>query len=361
MLQERHSGNGSEVKTAFPHATESSTPLYQNCPHFGLPDDAKTSLLFPSSAGCCHRATPPELVQLAHQETHCLTARHKSCPIYLQPAPLPATLRVGRDEVGNGRFWGRVGVALLVLLVAALALAWNNGLIALTTPSESAMPPAASPTVEATVLPTLIPTSEQAALVVPSPPPPPTATPNPTAVPPSTFTPIPTTILPAIVTPLPVPPRARIAIAPINLRTGPDISYPVLQTIRLTGERYDVVGQLTGGAWWQICCVNGITGWIAIEGIELEGEIADVPVLPPPNPQVRVLAERLNARTGPSQEYPALTLLNANDVLNVIGRLADNSWWQICCVDGDVAWVFGEGVELWGIAEVVPIIAPPEP
>ncbi len=362
MLQKRHSGNGAEVKTAVPNASESSTPIYQNCPYFGLPDDADTSLLFPSSAGCCHRATPPELVQLTHQETHCLTARHKSCPIYLRPAPLPAALRAGAERVGNGRSWGKILLTLLLLLlVATLAVAWNNGLIALATLPEPVMTPA-TPTPVVAALPTRMPTSEQIALIVPSPTPtPPTATPVPTAIPPSTVTPIPTVALPATFTPAPAPPQARIAVVPINVRAGPDTSYPVLQIIRLVGERYDITAQAAGGGWWQICCVNGMIGWVAAEGVNLEGELAEVPVLPPPNPQVRVLAERLNVRSGPSQAYPVLTVLNANEVLDVSGRLADNTWWQICCINEDVAWVFGEGVELWGIAEVVPIIAPPEP
>lgn len=264
--------------------------------------------------------------------------------------------------MSGGRSWIKRLLALLLLLqVAALAVAWNNGLLALVRlPAIATTPDTLTPVVAA--IPTPMPTSEQIALVVSSPTPtPPTTTPSPTAVPPSTFTPIPTVALPATFTPVPALPRARIAVAPINLRTGPDTSYPVLQTIRLSGDRYDIVGQLAGGAWWQICCVNGVPGWIVAEGIDLEGEVANVPVLLPPNPQVRVLAARLNARTGPSQEYPTLTVLNTDDVFNVIGRLADNTWWQICCVDDDVAWVFAEGVELWGIAEIVPIIAPPEP
>ena len=123
-----------------------------------------------------------------------------------------------------------------------------------------------------------------------------------------------------------------------------------------------MIGRLAEGGWWQICCFNSETGWITEEGITLGGTLADVPALLAPNPQALVLADRLNIRTGPSTDYPIATLVEAGEIFDVIGRLRDGSWWQICCINGNPAWLIAEAVDIWGIQNLVPIVeVPPLP
>ncbi len=385
MLPKEHSTNGRLTTAKIARDSELDVPFHQGCPYFALVDDPDTSLLFPSSLAYCHRAKPPAPIHLNHQETHCLTARHKSCPVYLKPGPLPTSLR-GQDVIlSNGRRRGTVvlGIVALVLL-AALAAAWGSGLINLNTLTGSqpadgnSLAAGVLPTATATATPLMRATSEATAVssgsqLAAEETPNPTATaipptqthtpePTPTSTPPPTATPIPTAKLPATFTPVPPPSQAVVSVAPVNLRTGPDISYPILRTLSEVGARYDIVGLLDSGGWWQVCCVAGETGWISEEGITIEGETARVPAVTAPNPQIRVQAERLNARTGPSTNYPTVTVLEAGETFDLIGRLNDGTWWQICCINGDPAWVIAEGVELWGNANLAPVVEiPPLP
>ncbi|MCB8992030.1 MAG: SH3 domain-containing protein [Ardenticatenaceae bacterium] len=369
MLQKQRSGNGRPATLPPSSEKETRHPFHQGCPYFALMDDPDTSLLFPSSMGHCHRAQPSAPVHLNHQETHCLTARHKGCPVYLQAGPLPTSLR--GQEITQKKPRRRYMFVLSILAIAILAALfgiWRNGLInlpaGLADPTEPAVMAIVQstatqvPVVETAVPTVTLPATETAVPMPPSPPPQPTHT----ATPPPTVTPIPTIALPATFTPVPPQPQAIISVAPVNLRTGPDTSYPILRTINEVGARFDIVGRLDTGGWWQICCVNNETGWITEEGIDFAGDSAIVPTLSAPNPQAVVLADRLNIRSGPSTDYPIVALVEAGAIYDVIGRLNDGTWWQICCLDDNPAWLISEGVEIQGIQDLVPIVeAPPPP
>ena len=65
------------------------------CPYLGLEDDAQTCLDYPSPWNLCYRSKPVQVVRLSHQRTTCLSAAHRSCPVFqkAQTGPLPAELR----------------------------------------------------------------------------------------------------------------------------------------------------------------------------------------------------------------------------------------------------------------------------
>jgi hypothetical protein len=95
------------------------------CPYLGLPDDAKTSLSFPSEGNFCHRADPSAAVNHDHQAGYCLTGKHTACPVFLArvAAPLPPAMAVpqsvwerARQKMG-GSF---VPVAVLALVLTAI-------------------------------------------------------------------------------------------------------------------------------------------------------------------------------------------------------------------------------------------------
>ncbi len=297
-MQKEHSTNGRQAMLQMTKVGEPQGSFNQGCPYFALIDDPETTLLFPSSLGHCYRDTPPTPISLNHQEIHCLTARHKSCPVYLQAGPLPASLRGQEVDTGNGRKRGAIVLALIAVgLMAALAVAWGSSLLNLNGSSTSQTGPGEAPAVallstqtatatataaatETAVPPTALPTATETAVpdstAIPEP--------TPTFTPPATATPIPTTELLPTLTPV------------------------------------------------------------------------------PPLPQVIVQAERLNVRTGPSTEYPAITVVEAGSTFDVIGRLNDGTWWQICCVADEPAWVIAAGVELWGLVDLVPVVeVPPLP
>jgi hypothetical protein len=85
---------------------------------------------------------------------------------------------------------------------------------------------------------------------------------------------------------------------------------------------------------------------------------------PTPTPMAKVVvnAAQVNARSGPGTEYGLAGALTQGQAFDVVGKNADGTWWQFCCVNGQQAWVFGELVSVEN-AEGVPVAQnlPPTP
>lgn len=67
---------------------------------------------------------------------------------------------------------------------------------------------------------------------------------------------------------------------------------------------------------------------------------------PTPIPKVVVTAASANARGGPGTDFGLVGAVNQGQAFDVIGKNADGTWWQFCCVNGQQAWVFGELVSV---------------
>jgi uncharacterized protein YraI len=74
-----------------------------------------------------------------------------------------------------------------------------------------------------------------------------------------------------------------------------------------------------------------------------------------------VTASRLNVRSGPGLAYDPLATIDEGAQIELTGRLQDGSWWQICCVNGETGWVYGEGLEIPAAAETAVAILPAPP
>lgn len=278
----RHNGVGQN-----PHSVQ------VGCPYLGLADDPGTGLLFVSEMGYCHRAKPAAAVHLAHQQSHCLTAVHTTCPVFMrqEAAPLPAELQIPEMTVVTGGrrwFWGGITAVFLLLLAAAAYQFYPVILPApQPTPTQAAVQLMPTATPSSTRLATAPPTASKTAVPSHTPTATPTATPTTTPTLPPTYTPIPTH------TPLPEPtslPAPQIIINVdagnnLNIRLGPGLEYPILFSAP-NGERYTIIGQLPGNSWWQVCCVAGNPGWVSGDGVLVEGNTADIPVVTelPPTP-----------------------------------------------------------------------------
>ena len=102
-----------------------------------------------------------------------------------------------------------------------------------------------------------------------------TPTPLPTATPLPTFTPLPS------LTPTPF---VAIESGAVDLRMGPGVQYPLVYQL---GPQIPVplTGRNAEGTWWQLCCVNGATVWVAATHVQLHNNPGAVPVVaanPPP-------------------------------------------------------------------------------
>lgn len=87
-----------------------------------------------------------------------------------------------------------------------------------------------------------------------------------------------------------------------------------------------------------------------------------VPVIDPNDPTCRVLVNTgLNFREGPGTNYNVIRLLNTGTVAPIMGRLGDNSWWQLR-VGTTIGWVSAQFTTTYGNCAGIPIAAaPPTP
>jgi uncharacterized protein YraI len=85
----------------------------------------------------------------------------------------------------------------------------------------------------------------------------------------------------------------------------------------------------------------------------------NVPIINPNDPTCRVLVNAgLNFRTGPGTNYPVITVLPAGTVAPIIGRLGDNTWWQLR-VGSSIGWVSAAYTTVYGNCGGIPVVAPP--
>ncbi|MCB9452744.1 MAG: SH3 domain-containing protein [Anaerolineaceae bacterium] len=84
-----------------------------------------------------------------------------------------------------------------------------------------------------------------------------------------------------------------------------------------------------------------------------------VPVIDPNDPTCRALTNTgLNFRAGPGTNYAIITVLPAGTVVPIVGRLGDNSWWQV--QQGiNIGWVSASFTTQYGICGAVPVVQPP--
>lgn len=141
------------------------------------------------------------------------------------------------------------------------------------TPTPTELPPAPEIAAAAPVTPTVAVEAQQQ-VEAPTPEPP-TATPEP-----PTATPVPPTPTPEPPTPTPTAtpePKPEVVVSNprVNVRSGPGAGFPVLGQV-LQGQRLEIVGRDADGEWWQICCFQGETGWLASEVVRAEGPLETV-------------------------------------------------------------------------------------
>ncbi len=266
-----------------------TSPGHVACPYRGLLRDPETRLIYPSEATHCFKATPPGPVSQTHQASYCLTPQHRMCPVYqaLQPTALPDEVLGVAPAAGRWRWLWLLAALALVVLVGGVFVGWLMWRPAEREPA-AVLPPSISVVAgtSSTQLPSLTPLP-----VTPSATPVPTHNPSPTAsmpaLPTATPSPLPASPPEPSAT-LPAPatqaPQVRAMGPPVNIRTGPDVIYPIVGG--LAGDlRLDIIGISPFDSWWQVCCVNGAPGWVFSPFVEVIGDVQAVPEVPhPPTP-----------------------------------------------------------------------------
>lgn len=84
-----------------------------------------------------------------------------------------------------------------------------------------------------------------------------------------------------------------------------------------------------------------------------------VPTIDISDPTCRARARtNLNMRQGPNVSFPVLRVLGAGETLPIIGRLGNNTWWQLRS-GTTVGWVSADFTDVFGVCNNVPIVQPP--
>lgn len=112
----------------------------------------------------------------------------------------------------------------------------------------------------------------------------------------ATYTPTPTPVTPTLTptatdTPTFTPtatatPYVEIESGLVNLRTGPGVAFPLVAQLG-PGVPVALVGRNTEGTWYQICCVNNQSVWVAATHVRLFNDVSEVPLISagsPPTP-----------------------------------------------------------------------------
>lgn len=272
------------------------------CPHLGTRIDADTWFTFAAAENYCHKASPPQPINMDFQSTHCLGGQYGECPVYqakrakwigtLPPkikgkAPFPFVF------VFNARnfliFGGVIGALALAAFAAFMIL---PRFLNQSTPPQ---PTATVPVIEVTETP-------QPTIATPS------ATPTETE---ANATPTVATTVAVIendatptVTLQPI--FASVAFA-TNLRDGPSTENAVLASIP-GGTEFLVLGRDTLGVWLYVDVEELGQGWVFAEQIEEEIEILTLPVIYVGTAPTSPAATSTNSSApAPTDEEPSAT------------------------------------------------------
>jgi hypothetical protein len=200
---------------------------------------------------------------------------------------------------------------LLILVALSLAATLLSGCGMLFGGSEEA---AATPTAEPrVVVPTFTPTPVGAA----------TATPAAVAVEPTL----------AITVDTPAAVEAGVTSTLTSTLTG---TQTTTDTAAVTGTT-TATGTTTVTDTTAVTGTTGLTGTTAVTGTA--STTAPVAAAPAVTPSLKVETDIINVRSGPGTDYGLVGSANLGESFAIVGRNADGSWYQICCVNGQQGWV----------------------
>lgn len=83
-------------------------------------------------------------------------------------------------------------------------------------------------------------------------------------------------------------------------------------------------------------------------------------------PRLTVVADAANIRSGPDTSFGSIGAAVKGESFQLLARNAAGSWWQVCCVNGQPGWIFGELVtvvnaETLAVAADIPTPVQPTP
>jgi uncharacterized protein YraI len=140
---------------------------------------------------------------------------------------------------------------------------------------------------------------------------------------------------------------ARVTAGKLNVRAQPTVSAPVVTQVRFN-EQYPVFGKSADNRWYLID-VFGTFGWASGGYLRIDQPLnvpvvdgnapAPQPTAPPATGEFIATATpfAVNVRSGPGTEFRRLATMPSGATATIIGRNANNTWWQVDYA-GIVGW-----------------------
>lgn len=131
----------------------------------------------------------------------------------------------------------------------------------------------------------------------------------------------------------------------LNVRDNPNATATILTKIS-QNEVYPVVGKNNDSSWYQIN-VNGITGWVSARFVSIGGNqtvnvvsgSAQTVAQPVDTGFDATALATVNVRNAPATRGTTiLAKMQRNEVVRIVGRTANNAWWQVN-YKGTIGWV----------------------
>ena len=152
----------------------------------------------------------------------------------------------------------------------------------------------------------------------------------------------------------------------LNVRAEPSTASEILGILP-ANSNVQIVGKDPGENWWQILypeagAGNDGKGWVTAQYVSTAVK-PQVPVIGgsganPENPNVAVIQEQLNVRSGPGTSFNSLGTLNPQDVVALTGKDSNGAWLQIEYSAGPEGkgWINAAFAQAQGV-ESLPIVS----
>lgn len=135
----------------------------------------------------------------------------------------------------------------------------------------------------------------------------------------------------------------------LNVRSGPGTEFSILTKV-FRGDAVTLLGRNTNGTWAKIRTGAGLEGWVstalilpnvAISSLpDLSGSVVNPTPIPPVTGNAATInTGRLNVRQGPGTNFAVITFVSRGNVVQLLGRTADNLWLLVKIPDGRQGWL----------------------
>ena len=138
----------------------------------------------------------------------------------------------------------------------------------------------------------------------------------------------------------------------VNLRAGPGTDFSKVRALTYS-EPLVLLGRLSDNTWLYVKTSDDHKGWIKTEWVNLAGINVDYYPIQTPSPlpetTIKVYSYAINLRTGPGINFTKIRRLALGELLVLLGRSSDNTWFYVKTSDGQEGWVETTWFDLAGV------------